>query len=89
MKKQRSQFQIELVLYKYIHRPALLEKIKTVIQDNEKEISNSPIKNDDPQLIELEKNILSAAINSSIQQEVELEKNHQNKKKKTRRNIRN
>ena len=70
-----------LVLYKYIHRPALLEKIKTVIQDNEKEISNSPIKNDDPQLIELEKNILSAAINLSIQKEVELEKEPSKQKK--------
>jgi hypothetical protein len=70
-----------LVLYKYIHRPALLEKIKSVIHDNEQDSSQPPLKNDDPQLLELEKNILSAAINLSIQKEVEVNND------KTKQNI--
>ena len=69
------------VLYRYIHRPALIEKIKTVmtgnvitgneVKENEQDLKQTPIKENDAQLIELEKNILSAAINSSIQQEVQ------------------
>ena len=62
-----------LVLYKYIHRPALLEKIKEVIHNDGQDSSQPKLKNDDPQLLELEKNILSAAINLSIQKEVEIE----------------
>ena len=59
------------VLYKYIHRPALIEKIKAVItEDTDPQNPNPVIKDDDPQLVELEKNIVSAAINLSIQKEV-------------------
>ena len=57
------------VLYKYIHRPALIRKIKSVIEDED--VAKNPIQDDDPQLLELERNIVSAAINLSIQQEVE------------------
>ena len=57
------------VLYKYIHRPALIRKIKSVIEDEDD--AKNPIQDDDPQLLELERNIVSAAINLSIQQEVE------------------
>ena len=78
---QKAAFTItdRLVLYKYIQRKALLEKIESVIADKEntsikKTDSTSEVspKKDDPELLELEKNILSTAINMSIQQESQI-----------------
>ena len=62
------------LLYKYIQRETLMKRIKTIVHDEEDEIENEKIDtNEDPELIELEKNILSAAINMSIQQESQVE----------------
>jgi len=88
---QKAAFTItdRLVLYKYIQRTALLNKIQEVIRDDEKHIAdNSGTSNEnttiteDPELIELEKNILSTAINMSIQQESQLNKEKLVKPKK-------
>ena len=80
---QKAAFTItdRMVLYKYIQRKALLEKIDAIINDEKKPTLN-PKKSsgvntssiDDPELLELEKNILSTAINMSIQQESQVEK---------------
>ncbi len=62
------------LLYKYIQRETLLKKIKTIINEGEQKIKNETTDiNEDPELIELEKNILSAAINMSIQQESQID----------------
>lgn len=77
-----------MVLYKYIQRKALLEKIASVISDNEKALIADEKKekqqtdsSTDPELLELEKNILSTAINMSIQQESQLEIDSKKEKK--------
>jgi len=79
------------ILYYYIQRDKLLNRIKNVIKDDEDvlEESNSTkkLKDDsykDKELEVLEKNVLSAAINLSIQQEVvndviEIEEENKNK----------
>jgi len=80
---QKAAFSItdRYVLYKYIQRKALLEKIESVINDDKKPTTdNDNSQKDhsksttDPELLELEKNILSTAINMSIQQESQVEK---------------
>lgn len=79
------------ILYYYIQRDKLLNRIKDVIKDDEdvieKSNSTKKLKDDsykDKELEVLEKNVLSAAINLSIQQEVvndviEIEEENKNK----------
>ena len=79
------------ILYYYIQRDKLLNRIKDVIKDDEdvieKSNSSKKLKDDsykDKELEVLEKNVLSAAINLSIQQEVvsdviEIEEENKNK----------
>jgi len=87
---QKAAFSItdRLVLYKYIQRKALLEKIKAVISDENSSntaktdpLTDTFPKTEDPELLELEKNILSTAINMSIQQESQIDKKEQADKK--------